>query len=313
MIQARRWVAVDFGGPEVLRETTADIPDPGPGEVTVDVRAAGMNPSDYKHFGRGQDPKLLPLTVGSEVAGVIAALGPGTEIASGGGAVGDEVVAFRVSAGYSSALNAQAEDVFAKPPPLTFPEASNLLLVGATAADALHVVALMDGETVLIHGGAGGVGISAVQQALLLGAAVIATASERDFDALRRFGATPVRYGPGLEDRVRGAAPRGVDAAVDTVGVDEAVDVSLALVSDRRRIVTLTAFARANKEGFRSIGAANPESAPFRAKTRPRILELAAERKLVVPIGETFPLSDARRAVEALRGPHPYGKLALIP
>jgi NADPH:quinone reductase-like Zn-dependent oxidoreductase len=292
---------MDFGGPEVLAETTADLAAPRPGEVTVDIRAAGMNPADYKHFGRGQDPKLLPMTVGSEVAGVIAALGPDTEIASGGGAAGDEVVAYRVSAGYSSALNANAEDVFAKPPALSFPEAANLLLVGTTAADALHVVGVAEGETVLIHGGAGAVGTSAVQQARLLGANVIATASERDFDALRRFGATPVEYGPGLEDRVRAAAAGGVDAAVDTVGVDEAVDV------------TLTAFARANEDGFRSIGATNPKSGPFRAEARTRILELAAEGKLVVPIGETFALSEARHAVQALQGPHPYGKLALIP
>jgi NADPH:quinone reductase len=313
MTEARRWVAMDFGGPEVLAETTADLAAPRPGEVTVDIRAAGMNPADYKHFGRGHDPKLLPMTVGSEVAGVIAALGPDTEIASGGGAAGDEVVAYRVSAGYSSALNANAEDVFAKPPALSFPEAANLLLVGTTAADALHVVGVAEGETVLIHGGAGAVGTSAVQQARLLGANVIATASERDFDALRRFGATPVEYGPGLEDRVRAAAAGGVDAAVDTVGVDEAVDVSLAIVSDRRRIVTLTAFAHANEDGFRSIGATNPKSGPFRAEARTRILELAAEGKLVVPIGETFALSEARHAVQALQGPHPYGKLALIP
>ena len=95
MEQARRWIATDFGGPEVLEEIEVDLSGPVPGEVAIAVRAAGMNPADYKHFGTGQDPGLLPLTVGSEVAGVIAALAPGTEIASGGGAVGDEVVVFR--------------------------------------------------------------------------------------------------------------------------------------------------------------------------------------------------------------------------
>jgi NADPH:quinone reductase len=312
MVRARRWVATDFGGPEVLEEISVELPDPGPGEVLIEVRAAGMNPADYKHFAPGQDPKLLPLTVGSEVAGVIAAVGADTEIASGGGAVGDEIVAFRVPDGYSSALTAPAKDVFAKPATLTFPEAANLLLVGTTAADTLHAVGVSEGDTVLVHAAAGGVGTSVVQQAVLLGATVIGTAGERDFDAVRRFGATPVAYGPGLEDRVRAVAPKGVDAAIDTVGVDEAVDVSLALVSDRQRIVSTAAFARAKRDGFRIVGAANPRSGPFRAAARRSIIDLAAQGKLTVPIGQTFPLGEARRAVAALQGAHPYGKLALV-
>jgi NADPH:quinone reductase-like Zn-dependent oxidoreductase len=152
-----------------------------------------------------------------------------------------------------------------------------------------------------------------VQQAGSLGANVIGTASERDFDAVRSFGATPVRYGPGLEDRVRKVAPEGVDAAVDTVGVDEAIDVSLALVSDRGRIVSTAAFGRAARDGFQTVGASNPNSGPFRAGARGAILDLAEQGKLIVPVGETFPLSDTRRAVAALVGAHPYGKLALVP
>jgi NADPH:quinone reductase len=313
MTQARRWVAKDFGGPEVLEEIVVDLAEPKPGQATLEVRAAGMNPSDYKHFARAQDPKLLPLSIGSEVAGTIAALGPGTEIASGGGAIGDEVVAFRVSDGYSSALNASAADVFAKPSDLTFPQAANLLLVGTTAAETLHVAGVAAGKTVLVHGAAGGVGTSVVQQAVDLGATVIGTASERDFDALRAFGAIPVQYGPGLEERVRRAAPGGVDAAIDTVGVDEAIDVSLALVSDRRRIVSTAAFGRVKRDGFQIVGAANPQSGPFRAAARKPILDLAAHGKLTVPICRTFPLSEAPRAVEALEGRHPFGKLALVP
>jgi NADPH:quinone reductase len=312
-MQARRWIATGFGGPEVLEEIEVELPDPAPGEVTIEVLAAGMNPADYKHFSAGQDPSLLPLTIGYEVAGVIAALGPDTEIASGGGAVGDKVVAFRVSDGYSSALNAPAADVFAKPTTLSFPQAANLLLVGVTAADALDVVGVLEGETVLVHGAAGGVGTSVVQQAVLLGATVIGTAGERDFDAVRGFGATPVAYGPGLDERIRQAAPDGIDAAIDTVGVDEAIDVSLALVSDRGRIVSIAAFGRAGQDGFQLVGGSVPRSGPFRAAARRPILDLAAEGKLTVPIGQTFPLSEARRAVEALQGKHPYGKLALVP
>jgi NADPH:quinone reductase len=312
MTEARRWVATDFGGPEVLEEIRVELPDPGPGEVTVGVRAAGMNPADYKHFGPGQDRNLLPLTTGYEVAGTITKLGPGTESAAGRGAVGDEVVVFQVFDGYSSALNAPAKDVFMKPVQLTFPEAANLLMVGTTAADCLHVIGVSDGDVVLVHGAAGGVGTSVVQQAILLGATVIGTAGERDFEALRSFGATPVRYGPGLDARIRDVAQDGIDAAVDTVGVDEAVDCSLALVADRSRIVTTAAFARAKREGFRFVGAANPKSGPFRAAARQSILDLAAAGKLTVPIAETFPFDEAPAAVAALQGAHPYGKLALV-
>jgi NADPH:quinone reductase len=152
-----------------------------------------------------------------------------------------------------------------------------------------------------------------IQQARMLGATVIGTAAESAFAAVRGFGATPVAYGPGLEGRVRRAAPRGVDAAVDTVGVDEAIDVSLALVSDRRRIVSTAAFGRAKRDGLQTVGAANPASGPFRGAARASILDLAAQGKLTVPIGDTFPLSEARRALEALQRKHPYGKLALEP
>jgi NADPH:quinone reductase len=312
MVYARKWVAADFGGPEVLQEIDVEVADPEQGEVTVAVRAAGMNPADYKHFGPGQDPKLLPLSTGFEVAGVVLALGPDSELGSGGGDVGDEVVAFQVSDGYSTALNVPAADVFAKPANLEFPQAANLLLVGTTAAEALNVAGVAAGETVLVHASAGAVGTSVVQQAGVLGARVIGTAAERDFDAVRGFGATAVAYGDGLEQRVREAAPDGIDAVIDTIGVDEAVDVSLALLADRRRFVTTAAFARAKQDGFQFIGAANPRSGPFRAAARPRILELAAQGKLVVPIGQTFPFTEARRAVKSLKGKHPYGKLALV-
>jgi NADPH:quinone reductase len=124
MVTARKWVAVDFGGPEVLRNVQVEIPDPGPGQVTIDVRAAGMNPADAKHIAPGQDPKLLPLSIGYEVAGVVTAFGPGSELASGG-TVGDEVVAWQVDGGYTTAITVPASSVFAKPSTLSFPEAAN--------------------------------------------------------------------------------------------------------------------------------------------------------------------------------------------
>ncbi len=245
MTTARQWVATDFGGPEVLRLADADVPAPGHGQVTIGVRAAGMNPADAKHIAPGQDRALLPLSIGFEVAGVVTALGPGTELASGGGAVGDEVVAWQVSGGYTTAITAPAADVFAKPPTLTFPEAASLLLAGTTAAELLHASRAREGETVLLHGAAGAVGMSVLQQARVLGVRVVGTASTANFDIVSGFGGIPVAYGPGLPGRVRAAAPGGVAAALDTVGSQEAGDVSLALVSDRQRIITIAAAPRA--------------------------------------------------------------------
>ena len=124
-LMAWKWIAVDFGGPEVLRNVEVDVPDPQRGQVTIAVRAAGMNPADAKHIAPGQDPKLLPLSLGYEVAGMITAFGPDTEIASGGGAVGDEVVAAMVDGGYTTAITVPASDVFTKPRTLSFPEAAS--------------------------------------------------------------------------------------------------------------------------------------------------------------------------------------------
>jgi NADPH:quinone reductase len=312
MTQARKWVAVDFGGPEVLRMIDVDVPDPGPGEVRIDVRAAGMNPADAKHIAPGQDPGLLPLSIGYEVAGVVSGLGPDTQLASGRGAVGDSVIASTVTGGYATAMTVPASSVFAMPLSLTFPEAANLLLVGTTAADMLHAAAARSGESVLLHGAAGAVGASVLQQARQLGVRVVGTASPANFDLVRRFGGTPVEYGPGLLDRVRDAAGEGIAAALDTVGSEEAGDVSLALVADRERIVTIVAAQRAKAEGYVFVGAANPRSGPFRAHARARIVKLAQNGDLVVPMAHTFGFTDAPAALAALTRPHAPGKLALV-
>jgi NADPH:quinone reductase len=311
MITARKWVAVDFGGPETLRNIEVDVPDPGPGQVTIAVRAAGMNPADAKHIAPGQDPALLPVSLGYEVAGRVTALGPGTELASGGGAVGDEVVA-QVTGGYATAITTAGSSVFAKPSTLTFPQAASLLLVGTTAAELLHASNAKEGETVLLHGAAGAVGVSVLQQARILGVRVVGTASKANFEFVRRYGGIPVEYGPGLVDRVRAAAPQGISAALDTVGGDEAGDVSLALVADRNKVVTIADAPRAKADGYIFIGASNPASGPFRARARSRILRLAQDGDLVVPIAETFGFAEAPAAFAALTSPHPPGKIVLV-
>jgi NADPH:quinone reductase len=311
MTTAHTWVAVAFGGPEVLRRIDTGVPAAGRGEVTIDVRAAGMNPADAKHIAAGPDRTRFPLPVGYEVAGIVTALGPDTELASGGGSAGDEVVAWQVTGGYTTAITVPAADAFAKPPALTFPAAASLLLAGTTAAELLHVSASRGGETVLLHGAAGAVGVSVLQQARTLGVTVVGTASPPNFDFVRRYGGIPVQYGPGLLDRVRAAAPEGISAALDTVGSDEAGDVSLALVRDRSRVVTIAAAPRAKADGYVFIGASNPASGPFRAGARNGILKLAAAGDLVVPMAGTFGFDDAPAAFAALTRPHPPGKLAL--
>ena len=304
----RRWVAVAFGGPEVLELQQFEAPEPGPGEVRIAVRAAGMNPADAKGFaaGPGKDPAVLPKVIGLEVAGVVDAVGE-----AAGFAIGDEVLAYEVRGGYSSRITVRADAVFRKPAGMSFPEAANLLLTGVTAADMLQVTGVISGDTIIVHGASGAVGVSLLQQARLLGARVVGTASERNFDLVRSFGAIPVRYGDGLAERLRQVAPQSYVAALDTAGTDEAADVSLDLVPDRRRIVTIANFARARRDGFLAVGGTTPESRDFRNRARRPLLELAAAGDLEVPIGRTFALEEAPAAVEALISGHGSGKLAL--
>ena len=304
---ARRWIATAPGGPEVLAFEEYDVPSPGPGEVTIEVRAAGVNPADHKHAARG-GPQDFPKPIGYEVSGVVTALGPDTSFS-----VGQEVVAYRVTGGWATSLTVPADSVFDKPGSLSFEAAANLLLVGATASEMLHVTGVAAGEWIVVHAASGAVGVSVLQQAALLGARVVGTASERNFDTVRRYGGVPVTYGDGLEQRVRDAAPDGMVAALDCIGTDEAVDVSLALVGDRDRIVTIAAGHRAESDGIRHIAGAKPDSQAYRDRVRADLVRLAAEGRLEVPVARTFPLADALEAVELLRGQHPGGKLALIP
>src|SRR3954466_2960070 len=142
---AQHWIATRPGGLDVFELEQYGAPPPGPGEVTITVRAAGMNPADAKHVRRG-DAADFPKPIGYEVAGVVSAVGPDTEIASGPVAVSDEVLAFRVNGGWATELTVPARDVFAKPASLSFDEAANLLLAGCTASEMLHVTGVGEGD-----------------------------------------------------------------------------------------------------------------------------------------------------------------------
>ena len=212
-------LATAYGGPEVLTVTDETVGEPGRGEARIAVRASGVNPVDYKSYSGafGRDPSRLPLRLGSEAAGVITAVGPDAAGPAGPLAVGDEVIAYRAPGAYAAELLAPAQSLVPRPAGLDWPQAAGLMLTGVTAWHALAVTDVHEGDTMLVHGGAGGVGVMAIQLATVRGARVVATASPANHDLLRELGAVPVSYGNGLADRVRAAAPQGVSVAVDTV------------------------------------------------------------------------------------------------
>src|SRR5690348_3640333 len=205
-----------YGGPEVLAIVEGPTPEPGPGEVLVGVRAAGVNQADIKVYGGvwGTDPAKLPIPLGFEVAGVVVAVGEGVEDHQ----VGDEVIAHPVRGGYATEVVVPVHTLVAKPDDLDWDAASGLLLTGTAAAHAVTAAGVGEGDTVLVHGAAGGVGLVAVQLATLRGATVIGTAAETQHELLRDLGVVPVVYGDGLLERVREVAPDGIDAALDLAG-----------------------------------------------------------------------------------------------
>jgi NADPH:quinone reductase len=316
-VVAKAVVATAYGGPEVLSLTDVEVGPPGPGHARVEVRSAGLNLIDYKVYSgaMGTDPSKLPMRLGYEAAGVVTAVGEGAEGPAGPLQDGDEVIAYPVHGAYATGLVAPASSVVPKPQVMSFEQASGLMLTGVTAYHAVTRARVNKGDTVLVHGGAGGVGMMAVQLAVDLGARVIGTASESGHAYLRQFGAEPVVYGDGLADRVRAMAPEGVDAAIDTVGTDEAVDVSIALVRDRTRVVSTAAFRRGPGLGITLVGngpGADPGT-EIRRAARLELVRLAEEGKLRVVVAAIYPLSEAAVAHRALQTGHTHGKIALVP
>jgi NADPH:quinone reductase-like Zn-dependent oxidoreductase len=312
---SRAVVATAYGGPEVLSVVDVEVPAPGPGEVLLDVRAAGVNPIDWKSYSGafGTDPTRLPIRLGHEVAGVVVAVGPGVDDTP----VGDEVIATGVVGGYAELVLVPAARVAPKPAQVSWAEASGLLLTGGTAVHTLEATGVGPGDVVLVHGASGSVGRFVVQLARLRGAQVVATASEATHADLRALGAVPVTYGPGLADRVRDAAGAlgPVTVAIDTVGTDEALDVSVELVADRSRIATIAGFGRAGELGIQLLGAgpgADPGTA-IRAAAVPQLVELAADGLLRVKVARTYPLEDAAQAHRDSIAGHARGKLVLLP
>ena len=203
----------------------------------------------------------------------------------------------------------EAGDLTRKPEKVSWEVAGGLFVAGATAWGAVHAVQPKEGETVVISGAAGGVGSLAVQLARRTGATVIGLASESNHEWLKSHGVVPVAYGDGVADRIRAAAPGGVDAFIDTYG-DGYVELALALGVAAGRIDTIVDFAAAAKHGVKTDGgtAAGPG-----AGVLAELAGLIADGHLEVPIANVYPLAQVRQAYTELERRHTHGKIVLKP
>lgn len=288
----------EFGGPEVLR--VLDLPEPhaGPGQVRVRVKAAGVQPYDAAVRAGWEPPGLAltwPRVPGNEFAGVVdeGDLPPGTEVLG--------FTAVQAAAEY---IVVPVENVTPKRPEMPWEVAGGFTAGTQTASIALEVLKLREGETLLVHAAAGSVGTAAVQLAKLKGATVVGTASEANQDYVRELGATPVVYGEGLKARVEAVAPQGIDVVLDGAG-GAALDLSLELVKDRKRILTLVDHGRAAE-----LGVLVSKS----GRSAARLAELAAryaKGDLRFHVRRAYPYTEAVAAHREIETGHGRGKIVL--
>ncbi|MGW6138718.1 NADP-dependent oxidoreductase [Streptomyces sp. NPDC055144] len=282
-----------YGGPEVLEYGEVRDPKVGPDSVLVKVRAAAVNPVDWKAREGYLAPALdavFPVIPGWDVSGVVVQPGASvTEFVTGDEVIGYVREDFLSRGTFAEYVAAPVRTLARKPRNLTYEEAAGLPLAGLTAYQVLTgALAVQEGDVVLAHAAAGGVGSIAVQLGRHLGARVIGTASERNHDFLRELGAEPVTYGEGLAERVRALAPEGVDAVFDTVG-GEALKVSANLLAPGGRLASI-ADASVVDLGGRYVFV-RPDAADLA-----RLVDLAEQDVVTVHVDETFPLERAADA-----------------
>lgn len=304
----RRVVATGYGGPEQLEVQELALEAPGADQVLVEVRAIGVNAWDVKSYSGsvGDDPADLPVRLGGECAGVVLA---------GALPAGDEVVVHPVGAAYADRVLAKATSCVAKPASLSWAEAAGLMLTGTAAAHLVHACAVADGETVLLNGAAGGVGLYAAQLARHRGARVLGTALPQDHGVLVELGVEPFDFREDVASWVRSVAPGGVDAVLDAVGSPPVLDLSLGVVEDRDRVATLVPSPAALERGITQLGfgeGADPGT-ELRAAARFELVRGVEEGWLRVVVAETFPLDRAADAHRAMAGAHGAGKIVLVP
>jgi NADPH:quinone reductase-like Zn-dependent oxidoreductase len=298
----------EYGGIDVLQVVEVDRPVPGPDEVLVRGKAVGINPGEAsirKGLFAERWPSTFPSGQGSDLAGVIEELGPGVD----GFAIGDEVIGFTHNrASQAELVVVEAGDLVRRPSAVSWEAAGALFVAGTTAWAAVRSVTLGEGDTVVVSGAAGGVGSLVVQLARRTGATVIGLAGAANHEWLADHGVVPVAYGEGVADRVRAAAPNGVDAFIDTYG-DGYVELALELGVKPGRIDTIIDFPAVEKYGVKAEG----NMAGASAEVLTELATLIADGHLEVPIAKVYPLTEVRAAYEELERRHTRGKIVLRP
>jgi NADPH:quinone reductase len=297
-----------YGGRDVLYVTDVPMPAPAAGEVVVAVRAAGINPGEAA-IRSGALHELFPATFpsgqGSDLAGVVTAIGEG----AGEFAVGDEVLGFSWRrSSHATHASVPASQLIRKPPELSWEVAGSLYVAGCTAYAAVRAVGARNGDTVAVSAAAGGVGTIVVQLLGVRGAQVLGIASPANAAWLTSHGAVPVPYGDGLTERLRAAAPNGIDAFIDLFGPDY-VQLAADLGIPRDRIETIISFQKAEELGTKAEGSESASTAEVLAE----MADLVASGTIEVPIAATYPLERVADAFAELEQRHTRGKIVLIP
>lgn len=292
----------EIGGPDKQAFLDVPVPTPGPDELLVRVRAAGVNPGDWR-LREGSYGVSGPAVLGREVAGTVVAVGPGVT----GFAVGDEVFG-----GCPGMVGGWAEQALvtasfaAHRPAAVSPEAAAALPVAAgTAHDALRVLGLEPGATLLVNGAGGGVGIPTVQLAAARGLTVLGVAGPAKHDLVAGLGAIPIAYGDGVLDRVR-ATGHPVDAVFDMVGGD-ALRTVATLLDDRSTLISIADYGLGVELGGRQLE---------RDRSTAVLTELAAlvaAGSLDPHVADVRPLDEAGAALAQVEGGHTVGKVVLVP
>jgi NADPH:quinone reductase-like Zn-dependent oxidoreductase len=290
----------EFGGPEVLGVVEIPEPHAGPSEVRVVVSACGVNPIDWK-IREGVMGGEFPMRMGLEVAGVVDQVGDEvTDVTAG-----DQVFGPTSGGAADFAILAHWAHV---PATLDFAGAAALPVAVETAARSLDVLEVVAGQTLLINGGAGAVGTVATQFAVDRGARVIVTASERNAERLRGYGAEVTGYGDGLVDRVCALAPDGVDRVLD-MGPGGALTALVELAGDPQHVLTISDMQGAASAGVRTSG--GPTSVR-RWDALDHAATLVEQGKLTLPVEQTFPLEQVADAERLSQEGHLSGKLVLL-
>ncbi|MDH6707627.1 NADPH:quinone reductase-like Zn-dependent oxidoreductase [Kitasatospora sp. MAA19] len=299
----------EYGDVDVLRPTDIEVPAPGPGQVRVAVRAVGVNPLDHKVRSGSMAamfPVAFPHVGGYELAGVVEAVGPDVT----GWAPGDEVFGALMGGAYAEQALVDAGHLGRKPASLSWEEAAAIPTAAETAERALDVLGVRAGETLLVHGAAGGVGTVLLQLARARGVTVVGTASEANHEHLRELGAIPVAYGDGLAERVRAAAPGGVDRALDAVGKGGVLPLSVELTGAADRVLTIADFVGAAEHGIRFSGGADGVES-YHQRAYAAVLALHEAGTLRLPLHRVLPLAEAAEAQRLSEQGHLRGKIVL--